>query len=197
MKKRPAVLVLLVVAWAAASGCSVKARPAGMVPEQLSVRHHHPYSVMIDTVGTEGDGIMTATLVTGNDLGEALEHAIRSSQLFASVVRSSQADYHLDVEAKAQAPGAGFDMSVRVGGAWKLTDQKARKVIFDEFVTAQATKTMSDAFVGTTRVRIAMEAAMQAFIRDGIQRLDRLSLGPAAEGGAAAANGTAAPPPTP
>jgi hypothetical protein len=160
----------------AGTGCSVKARPAAMVPDHLQLERRHPYSVMIDTVGTEGDEIITATLVNGNDLAAALERAITESKLFSSVVRSSAADYRLQVEAKATAPAAGINMTSRVGGAWKLTHQKSGKVVFDDFVTAEATKTMGDAFVGTTRVRLAIEEAAQSFVREGLMRLGRLKL---------------------
>jgi hypothetical protein len=158
------------------SGCSVKVRPAAIVPQGFAPQHQHPYSVMVDTTGTEGDEIITATLINGNDLSTGLERAISESKLFASVVRSSQADYHLEVEAKATAPAAAVTVTTRVGGAWKLTSLKTGKVVFDQFVTAEATKTLGDAFVGTTRVRMSLEAATQAFLRDGLERLGRLQL---------------------
>jgi len=158
------------------SGCSVRARPEAMLPDQFQLLHHHQASVMIDTTGTEGDEILTPTLINANDLSATLERAVTESKLFASVVRSSQADYHLEVEAKATAPGGGLGITCRVGGAWKLTRQKSGKVVFDEFVTAEATKSIGDAFVASDRIRLALEAAAQSFIRDVLQRIGRLQL---------------------
>lgn len=169
---RPTVSALVfTVVTIIGAGCSIKVRPTAVVPDQLQLEHHHQASVMIDTTGTEGEIIINA-----NDLNTALERAITESKLFASVVRSSQADYHLEVEAKATAPWWGFDMTCRVGGTWKLTRQKSGKVIFDEFVTAEATKTVGDAFAARTRILLALEAASEAVVRDGLQRIGRLHL---------------------
>jgi len=175
---RPGFFTTVMVIWlcTVATGCSVRVEPLAIVPDQIQLQRHHPYSVMIDTVGTEGDEIITPTLIAGNDFREALERAISESKLFASVVRNSQADYHLEVEAKGTAPVAGFNMTCRVGGAWKLTEQNSGRIVFDEFLTAKATKGVGDAFVGATRVRLALEEASQAFILEGLQRLGRLEL---------------------
>src|SRR5206468_11492572 len=112
----------------------------------------------------------TQTLIGSDDLAAALERAIMQNGIFTTVVRSSNADYKLYVEAKATAPGAGFNMTVRVGGTWRLADLRTGQVVFDEFVNASDHKTVGEALVGTTRLRLATEAATQAFIRDGLQR---------------------------
>lgn len=168
--------MLYVAVAALTAGCSVKARPTAMIPEQVRVEHQDAGSVLLETVGTHGDEILTATLIDGDDFAAALERAIVSSGVFKTVLRSSEADYKLYVEAKATAPAAGFNMTVRIGGAWRLTDQRSRKVLFDEFVTSSATKGVGDAFAGTTRLRLTTEAAAQAFIREGIERLSRRQL---------------------
>src|SRR5216117_4018138 len=107
-----------------------------MLPGGLELAHHYAGSVMLETMGTEGDGFFTQTLIGSDDLAAALERAIMQNGIFTTVVRSSNADYKLYVEAKATAPGAGFNMTVRVGGTWRLADLRTGQVVFDEFVNA-------------------------------------------------------------
>jgi hypothetical protein len=182
MHRPAASAVVLAAVTLVGAACSVStARPAAMMPDQIELLHHHQASVMIDTTGTEGNEILEFHLVTpvrinANDLSTTLERTVTETKLFGSVVRGSQADYHLEVEAKVTAPGGGFNVTCRVGGTWKLTRQKSGAVVFDEFVTAEATKSIRDAFDATERIRLAVEAAAQAFIRDGLQRIGRLQL---------------------
>lgn len=152
------------------TGCSYRARPTAMIPDQVAVVHRHAGSVMLNTVGTES---WDETLINGDEFAAALERAIVQSGVFATVVRSSQADYRLYVEAKATRSG---NVTAHVGGTWRLTNMRSGKVVFDEFITATAHKTIGDALVGMTRVQLAVEAATQAFIRDGLERLSRLEL---------------------
>ncbi len=169
-------VAIAVVCMALGVGCTLQARPSEMIPDQVDVAHRHPVSVMLDTVGYKGDIFFNPTLINSDDFAVALERAIVQSGVFATVVRSSQADYLLYVEALQGTPPLGRDITVHVRGTWRLTNVRTGKVVFDEFLSASARKTVADEFSGNKRYRIAIEAAVQAFIRDGLQRLSRLDL---------------------
>jgi hypothetical protein len=173
MSARPWLFVLLVLL----AGCSVAARPAAMVPDTVAAARPagaRP-SVALDVTGTEGDEIVNATLIRTRDFQQALGDALVRSGLF-TIATNGTPDYRLRVEAKASAPAAGFNMTARVGGGWKLQDARTGRVLMDDFLTGSHRATVGDAFVGTTRVRLALEGAARDFIRQGLERLGRVEL---------------------
>jgi hypothetical protein len=152
-------------------GCSVKGRPAEMVPRDMQAVTQHPQTVSLAVQGTEGNAITSVTLIDATDFERALTMAIDQQRVFSAVVPGRSGDLLLEVEAFATAPAAGLDMNVNVNGAWRLRKVSTGAVVLDEFVTASHRTTVGEAFVGRTRVRLAIEGAARKFIAEGLRRI--------------------------
>ena len=124
-------------------------------PDALITVDGNPYIVSLDVKGDEGDR-NTGTLVRSLDLEAAIETSITKSGVFSKVIQGSGANYRLMVEADATATDAGFNMTVTMGGTWRLIKVSTNKVVMDEFVTMSLTATVCDAFSGRTRVKLAI-----------------------------------------
>jgi hypothetical protein len=62
-------------------------------------------------------------------------------------------------------PMIGFDLTVRSGALYVLTDTTTNTVVFSRAVNAIFTAHMSDAFVAVERLRIANEGSIKANIQ--------------------------------
>ena len=69
-----------------------------------------------------------------------------------------------------------FTMHGTVSARWQLTRLSDNSVPFNEFVTTSAKATSGEAFVGFTRMRIALERAGQENIKQGLTKLSELDL---------------------
>lgn len=152
------------------TGCSIAPSASEMIPDNLSFVKHYPYTVSLDIKGDEGDW-SAGTLISSVDLEAAIETSITQSGVFSKVIQGSGADYRLTVEADATTPVAGFDMTVTVGGTWRLIKVSTNKVIMDEFVTTSHTATIGDAFIGMMRLKLAVAGAAKKFVAEGMRRL--------------------------
>jgi hypothetical protein len=70
-----------------------------------------------------------------------------------------------------QQPALGFDMTVTATVQYALTDNTTGTVVWHEAVATPHTATVSDAFVGGTRLRLANEGAVRKNIARLIERL--------------------------
>jgi hypothetical protein len=173
-------LIPLVVAIgiAALSGCTYPARVMELVPENYDMLHYHDGSVQISVDGGKETSMSTTLCEISNDVyREALTQAIKESGLFKEIP-SSNGDYALHVTINNQEMGErGFaDMDVDVMTSWELRDNKTSKVLWKDVMTTNYKATVSDAFNGAHRYRMAKEKAAQKNIQLGIQALSKLSL---------------------
>jgi len=60
--------------------------------------------------------------------------------------------------------------------AWSLSEQKTKKVVMRDSIESSHTATMGQAFVGVTRLRLAVEGAVRENIRQGLMGISRLQL---------------------
>ena len=72
----------------------------------------------------------------------------------------------------------GLDMTVTTTVQYILTDSGSGEVVLDKRVLTPYTATMGDAFVGTTRLRLANEGSARKNIEGLLDELSKLEIGP-------------------
>lgn len=107
--------------------------------------------------------------VSDSDFKLALEKNLDKANYLAS----SAPMYHLSVEMKRlKQPIFGLDMTVPSTIQYTIKDEK-QTVVFDKVVDASYTATVSDAFVGIKRVRLANEGSIRENISKFINELSQ------------------------
>lgn len=174
---RPGLLLALLAAALILGGCASPADRAAMTPQNLVVAKHHPYSLRVQTGGGAETGAMDSSNVADADLKAAIEAAVIQSKLFKTVVQGSDGDYELSVRVTSLSkPLFGGTFTVDMETAWSLTKLSDRSVAMRKSVKSSGTATMSDAFAGVTRLRLAVEAATRNNIAQGLTAIAELNL---------------------
>jgi len=93
--------------------------------------------------------------------------------LFKEVVEPPAADYQLSatVIKNTNAVREG-QMTVE----WQLARSSTGKTLFSEWITSEATTSISEAFIGTRRAALLQERMVRANIKQAIERLGELQL---------------------
>jgi hypothetical protein len=78
---------------------------------------------------------------------------------------------------KLEQPLVGYDMTVTATVSYELKDLQSGKVLWSDTVVTPHTATVSDAFVGITRLRLANEGAVRKNIATLLQRIAGAKLG--------------------
>ena len=167
--------ICVITAWLA--GCASPASRQALVVNDASISDRHPYSVAINTSGGGETGAMDYVNISNEDLAGAIEDSIISSGLFSNVIKGDGADYKLNVALISMSkPMFGASFKVDMEMAWSLFNTQTDEVFMRESIKSSYTATMGDAFVGATRVRLAVEGAAQNNIRQGLSKISALTL---------------------
>jgi len=159
------------------TGCAAPADRSAMTPSDITVSKHFPYSINVRTSGGSATGAMDSSNISDADLQTAIEDAIRNSRLFTTIVKSSSGDYELSVSiTQLSKPMFGLTFTVQMETAWSLTKVADRSVVFRKPIQSSGKATMSEAFVGVTRLRMAVEAAVRDSISQGLAAIAQLDL---------------------
>ena len=169
------VWICVLTAWLA--GCASPASKQALVVSDASITTKHPYSVAIRTSGGGETGAMDYVNISNEDLAGAIEESIISSGLFSSVIKGDSANYKLNVTLVSMSkPMFGMDFKIDMEMAWSLVNTRTNEVFMRDSIKSSHTATVGDAFVGATRVRLAVEGAAQNNIRQGLEKIAALSL---------------------
>ncbi|UCV12050.1 hypothetical protein KI614_02045 [Dechloromonas denitrificans] len=170
MRRHTALIASLLLALAL-TGCSSQATREAMTPQGFTVAKHHPQSLLVKTAGGSDDSIADA------DLKSAIEDAVTQSRVFKSIIQGNAGDYELNVRITSlQKPIFGATFTVEMETAWSLIKTADRSVVMRKSVKSSGTATMGDAFAAIARVRMAVERAAQANIKDGLKAVAELTL---------------------
>ena len=172
------IFLVVTIGIAALAGCTYPPRVTELVPETYDMLHHHDGTVQISVEGGKETSMSTTLCEISNDIyREALAQAIKKSDLFKEIL-ASDSDYTLHVTINNQEMGErGFsDMDVDVMTSWELRDNNTSRILWKDVVTTNYKATVSDAFNGAHRYRMAKEKAAQKNILMGIQALSKLSI---------------------
>ena len=92
--------------------------------------------------------------------------------MFKTVLTEGNTDYKLEAAImNLQQPMFGFNMTVTIETAWKLTNLKDGSTVLSENLINSYTATVGDAFAGVTRLRVASEGAARENIRDALKKI--------------------------
>lgn len=172
-----AAAVVLAVAAAALAGCATPAHKENMSAVPAAAVRKMPYSVRVETRGGAETGAMDSSNVSNADLKAALESSISASGLFKSVVQGQNGDYELTVTVtQLEKPLFGGAFTVTLETGWSLVKVSDRSVALRKAVRSSHTATMSDSFVGVTRLRLALEGAVRNNIAEGLQAISALPI---------------------
>lgn len=134
-----------------------------LIASQGDLGHRSVTSVIVSG-GSETNPLWTAQ-VSNNDLKTALESSLGAAGYLGAdgppmVVTANMVELN--------QPLAGFDMSVTSRIQYSVTS--AGRVVFNDTVSATGTATLSDAFAGVERLRLANEKSIQENIKQFITR---------------------------
>ncbi|MFA5242822.1 MAG: hypothetical protein WC029_03410 [Sulfuricella sp.] len=174
---RSTLLAVMALVVLALTGCASPANRGAMTPQGIVVSKHHPYTLNVQTGGGSETGAMDSSNISDADLKAAIEDAVMQSKLFESVIQGAGGDYILSVRVTTLSkPIFGATFTVEMETAWSLTKAADRSVVMRKSVKSSGSATMSDAFAGVTRLRMAVENAARENISQGLKAVAELSL---------------------
>lgn len=177
LRRSPLAALLLIVLLALTAGCASGVRPSAMVPQDFSVAVQSSRSVHASVSGADETDPMWGSQLSSSAFHEALVAAIQRSGVFATVVSGPEADYQLRVRlVDLDQPFAGFNMTVGLTCKWTLVNEATGDSVMEATITSEHTAKVGDSLVGVKRLRIAREGAARENIREGIERVSRLTL---------------------
>jgi hypothetical protein len=155
------------------SGCATAAKPEAMVAKAQPADKPFPqflsHAMCVRTVtGGEKTNPLWVSKVDNDGFRSALGNSLEMAGLSAA---ASGCAYPIDVNLLGLSqPGMGFDMTVTAHVNYKVYDSKAQPLVL-ETIDSPFTATMSDAFVGVERVRLANEGAVRTSIQQFFDKL--------------------------
>ena len=154
-------------------GCATAAKPEAMVfkaqPSERPFPQFLAHAMCVRTVtGGEKTNPLWVSKVDNDGFRSALGTSLDSAGLSAA---ASSCAYPVDVNLLGLSqPGMGFDMTVTSHVNYKVYDAQAKPLVL-ETIDAPFTATVSDAFVGVERVRLANEGAVRLSIEKFFDKL--------------------------
>lgn len=171
------LLIAGCLAVAGLTGCASPAERSAMVPASLAVTQKHDASVAVKTAGGSATGAMDSSNVSDADLKAAIEEAISKHGVFKQIVQGKGSDYELSVTIiQLDKPLLGASFTVTLEAAWTLTRLSDRSTVLRKSIRTVHTVGMGEAFVGVTRLRLAVEGAVRSNIQQGLEDISRLRL---------------------
>ena len=171
---KPAFLVFVVAFF---GGCASGAVSRNMVPKDFTVANNHPYSVMVKVEGGRETDAAGASQISSQEFQAAIVESLTTYGVFKTVLTEGNVDYNLEATIlNLQQPLFGFNMTVTIETAWKLTNLKDDSTVMRENFTNSYTATPGDAFAGVTRLRLANEGAARENIRDALKKISEKKL---------------------
>jgi hypothetical protein len=161
----------------ALAGCSTPATREAMTPQTVAVGKTHPYSLHVQVSGGSETSAISGTNVSDADLKAAIEDAVQQNKVFKTIVQNAGADYELSVRViRLSKPLFGGTFTVEMETAWSLVKLSDKSIVMRKSVQSSGTATMSDAIVGASRLRLAVENAAREGIGQGLSAIAALTL---------------------
>lgn len=156
-----------------AHGCSTVSASL-MVPEDVRIERVLGGSVRIDASGTGKRGFVGRPLVKSQALAHAVEEAVMSAGLFDEVADFGVVDRVLAVTIeRLDEPEVGLDQTSAVAMRWRLMTGDRSRTIWEELIRTEETIDSFDELDSENRSSMAIQAALKANIKRGIERMSR------------------------
>lgn len=170
-------VLLLLLASICLSSCASPASKDALIAHDIQKVQHHRKTVAINTQGGSETGALDSSNVSNSDFSKAIEESIIENGVFTQVIHGNEADYLLNVTIVSMSkPLFGGSFTVDMEAAWSLSDLKTKNYVTRESIKSSHTATMGEAFVGVTRLRLAVEGAVRKNIEQGILAISQLHL---------------------
>jgi hypothetical protein len=153
-------------------GCSSPAQPGRMKVTDLKPAKRFDKTVAVQTSGGQPTSSAWLSQVADPDLAQAICESLKSSGLFSAVVNVGQGDVVLNATIANLKQPMGFGATY-IEIVWSLTPKGQTQPCWEKLVNGRGT---SGHFVGVTRVRHAVEAAVQDNIRKALTELAKVQL---------------------
>ena len=133
------------------------------------------YAVKVNVTGGSDTTATTSSNIADADFKAAIEASIVSAGLFKSTQSTPGAPFELNARiVQLSKPSIGFSFTVELEVAWTLTRTSDQAPVLRKVIKSSHTATTSDAFVGATRLRLAVEGAARKNIDSAIQVIGAL-----------------------
>lgn len=131
-------------------------------------------------VGPVAGGGETNPLWISDISADEFRGALQGSLSLAGLLAPGPAKYELRATlVQVDKPMFGFDMTTTTQILYKLQDTSTKTVLLEEKVTAAHTATVSDAFVGSARVKLANEGSARKNIAAALEKVNAVKVSPA------------------
>lgn len=158
-------------------GCVTATQSTAMTTRLATPLTKHAESLSVTVTGGSETTAMTGSKISNSDFAEAIKASVTQSGLFAKIAVGDRADYQLDIQiVRLAQPILGGSFTVTIETTWLLKHRNDQKVLWEKGVTSSFTAGWGDAFVGTTRLRLATEGAARANIQDALAQISGLTL---------------------
>jgi len=167
----------LIAAALTLGGCAAPADKKAMTVSKTVVTKKHPYAVGVAVRGGSETTSTTSSNIADADLKAAIEGSIRETQVFREVVQGRNGQYELAVNVvQLSKPSFGFSFTVDMEAGWTVTRVSDNQVVFRKAIASTYTASASDAFLGATRLRLAVEGAAKANIAQGLAAIGAVDM---------------------
>jgi hypothetical protein len=162
------------------SGCAAPARigqmTANTTPQQrIAQTALHTNIAVRDVTGGKETNPMWVSNVGNSEFEQALEASLRDAGLLANGKQGGQYTLiaHLD---SVDQPFGGFDMTVTATVSYSLVERATGKEMYNRRISMPFTASLSSAFVGSERLRLANEGAVRVNITKLVEELFALNV---------------------
>ncbi len=173
--KKVAVIIIAGLLTACASPARIDKMTAS--PSVTAVASNSPLKNQIsvkEVTGGSSTNPLWTSQIASSDFEQALEKSLGSAGLVAP--KQSGRYYVIADMNKVDQPVFGLDMTVTAYIRYILVERSSGKTIFDKVLSVPFTATVSDAFVGTERLKIANEGAARVNIERFISEMKFLNI---------------------
>jgi hypothetical protein len=158
-------------------GCASPTTSNGMTPVAIQTTTKHAKSISLLVSGGKETNSIGKSQISDETFTQSITDAINSSKVFSSVVQGKGADYLLTVTMfNMNQPSFGTSFTVKMEVGWSLKRADTSAVVWQESIKSEHTATISDAFVGVERLKLATEGAAKNNISQGLSKISGLKL---------------------
>lgn len=156
-------------------GCASGAKMDNMTYQGDQKEYDEKLKNNVEVASVAG-GESTNAAWTSEISNESFSGAVKIS-LSEQGLLSENGKYQLQITmVEIDQPSFGFDMTVTTHVRYVLTDTTINSVIYDEIIVAPHTATVSDAFAGVKRLRLANEGSGKKNIEGLLEKLSKLEI---------------------
>ena len=130
---------------------------------------------VLEVTGGRETNAMWTSQVSSDAFRRALEQSLQNAGMFSKIASGGRYQLTADLT-RLDQPLMGFDMTVTSTVRYSLVDNQTRKEVYSRVIQIGYTATVSDAFIGSQRLKLANEGAVQANIKSFINDLLLLKL---------------------